>query len=310
MTIIATLTPVFLLVALGAVLRRVRFLPPDFFDGCAKLTYWIGLPSLLLVQIAASKYDATQSGRVFGVMLAASVAVVFVGAVTARLLHLEPTRRRTFIHTSFHCNTAFVGLPVVMYALAGAPNARDMLDVASMALAPMVPAINILSILVLRHGAAPGAGGLTWRVTKSIVTNPLVIACMAGIACAVLQVQLPTAAARGLDSLGRMALPLALLSIGAGLHVENIRGYLGAALVAALFNVALLPLIGWGLCRLLELSKTETLVALIFLACPTASSAYVYARQLAGDSEFAGRVIVLSTILSAGSLWAVLYWFM
>lgn len=49
-------------------------------------------------------------------------------------------------------------------------------------------------------------------------------------------------------------------------------------------------------------------VALIFLACPTASSAYIYTRQLKGDPEFAGNVILLSTLLSAPMLWLVPYW--
>jgi predicted permease len=50
------------------------------------------------------------------------------------------------------------------------------------------------------------------------------------------------------------------------------------------------------------------LVGLIFLACPTASSAYIYARQLKGDPAFAGNVILISTLISAPALWLVLAW--
>jgi hypothetical protein len=105
-----------------------------------------------------------------------------------------------------------------------------------------------------------------------------------------------------------MALPLALLSIGAGLSMRNIRDGFGAAILAAAFNVIALPLAGFALCRFWGLTFGETLLALIFLACPTASSAYIYARQLKGDPEFAGNVILLSTLLSAPALWLVLAW--
>jgi predicted permease len=55
--------------------------------------------------------------------------------------------------------------------------------------------------------------------------------------------------------------------------MRNIRDGLGAALLAAAFNVAVLPLAGGLLCRMGGLSPEETLLTLIFLACPTASSA-------------------------------------
>jgi len=42
------------------------------------------------------------------------------------------------------------------------------------------------------------------------------------------------------------------------------------------------------------------------MACPTAASTFIYAREMGGDYRFAGNVIVLSTLMATVSLWIVL----
>ncbi len=93
---------------------------------------------------------------------------------------------------------------------------------------------------------------------------------------------LPVALSRSLGSLGGMALPLALLSIRAGLTLRNIRDGLGAA---SWPRPSMLRSCRWRAASLPDgvSHPEETLLTLIFLACPTASSAYIYARQLHGD---------------------------
>jgi len=308
MHVINALAPVFVLVFVGFLLLRLNFADDHFFQISAKFAYWIGLPSLLFKNIAETRLSLADAWRTFAVMAAASLLIASLGAFAARCLRLTDRRRKTFIHTSFHCNTAFVGLPVILYALNAHPQGRTLADMASMAVAPMIPVFNIMSVIVMRDTEKGNKKALATAVVRKIVTNPQVLSCLAGLAVAFAGYQLPLALSRSLGSLAGMALPLALLSIGAGLSMRNIRNGFGAALLAALLNVGLLPFTGYLLCRLWGLTAGETLVALIFLACPTASSAYIYARQLKGDPEFAGNVILMSTLISAPVLWLVLYW--
>lgn len=307
MYIINILAPVFIMVALGTVLTRTGFLEAAFFSGCTKLTYRIGLPSLLLYKIANAHFDISRSGKITLVMIAASIIVAAVSAAISSLLPVTSEKRKTFIHTSFHCNTAFVGLPVIIYALG---SDSQLSNIASMAVAPMIPFINIMSTVILK-GESLTRDRKTWSVMlKNIVTNPLVIACLIGIIISLSGFRIPQAVNRGLESLGKMALPLALLSIGAGLKVNHLREQFPVVLLASIFNVIVLPAAGYLFARYAGLGENEMLIALIFLACPTASSAFIYARELQGDPEFAGNVILTSTIISAVSLSLVLYLFM
>jgi malate permease and related proteins len=309
MQIVNILAPVLLLVLLGFLLRKFSVFEISFFKNCAKLTYWIGLPALLFMKIAYAEADFGTSWKISLVMMTAIAAVGLIAAVVTRLFTHDHRRRRTFVLTSFYSNTAYVGLPVILYALSIGTGNSKLIDAASMAVAPMIPFVNLLSIIVMGSSREAGkrlAFSGILKILKKIVLNPLIIACVSGLLVSVLDIPLPNLLIRSLDSLGNMALPLALLSIGAGLSFGSLKGTVFPTVTAALFNVFLLPLFGYLFSRYFGLSDSYTLIALIFLACPTAAATFVYAREMDGDHIFAGNVIVLSTLFSTLSLGLVL----
>ncbi len=312
MQIVNILAPVLLLVLLGFFLRKISIFEVSFFKNCAKLTYWIGLPALLFMKIAYAEADFGSSWKISLVMMAAIASVGLIAAVIARLFTQNHRRRRTFVLTSFYSNTAYVGFPVILYALSICSGNNRLIDAASMAVAPMIPFVNLFSIIVMGSGKASGklaVRGLL-KILKRILLNPLIIACLSGLLISAMDITLPNLLTRSLDSLGNMALPLALLSIGAGLSFGSLKGTIFPTVTAALLNIFLLPLIGYLFSRYFGLSDSYTLIALIFLACPTAAATFVYAREMDGDHVFAGNVIVLSTLFSTLSLGLVLALFL
>jgi predicted permease len=72
--------------------------------------------------------------------------------------------------------------------------------------------------------------------------------------------------------------------------------------------VALTPLLGLACARLLGIDGPALVIALLFLACPTAVASYVMADQLGGDAELAGRIVILATLLSGPALAVVILW--
>jgi predicted permease len=309
MSVINILAPVFLLVCLGVLLKNSGFMNEDFFEQCAKFTYWIALPALLFYKISYAEFDLNATWRISAAMIISSIIIAVAAWALSFFLKLENNLKKTFIQTSFHCNTAFVGLPVIMYVVSGGIGDAKLTDAASVALAPMIPVISIMSIIVMGGKSDGGKIHKILSFIKNVYKNPLVIACLSGVFMYTFKLELPSAINRGISALTPVALPLALISIGASLKFKNAKGDLILALTAAGCNVIILPLVGVLICRFLELTRDETLVALIFLACPTASSSYIYARQLNGDAHFAGKVIVISTIISILPLLALLlFW--
>jgi len=307
MHVLDTLAPVFLVIALGAALRRGGFFSDAFVRGTNRLVYWVGLPCLLF-RFLARATDLGGGGAVAGVVLGGMVACVVAAYGATWLLRLPAERVGTLVQGAFRANTAYVGLSVVSLAHPGAAQERAM-QLGVIVLAATAPVYNVAAVAVLlasRHRFGVRTVG---RLAGGIVTNPIIVACAAGLAFALLVrpagVLLPQVIDQSLAWIGQFALPLALLGIGAALATTRIRGRTAPALTAASIKVGLGPAVGAGLVVLLGLGPVEARVALIMLACPTATASYVLADQLDGDGPLAAAIVVASTVLSMLSLGAV-----
>jgi len=144
-------------------------------------------------------------------------------------------------------------------------------------------------------------------MVESIVTNPLLLSGLSGLAIGLAGIPLPAYLDRSLEILGDSAVPIALLCIGGSLSVARLTGHRSRIVAAAVLKVAVAPAVVMVLASLARLNPVEQRIALIFAASPTAAAAYVMARQMGGDAALASGSIALSTILSAFSLAAALW---
>lgn len=294
--ILGTLVPVFLLIALGALLQRARFFADGVVAGLNRLTYWIGLPTLVFVSLSTAEPGTGRPLRLLVVMLAATLVVMAVAWALARWLGVQPADRGTFVQAGFRGNLAFVGLPVVM-VLPGVPRTAAILLIA-----PMILFYNLFAVVVLsasRHGADFRALPTTVR---EILRNPIIWASAAG-ACWYIngwEVWAPLMTALG--QLARMAVPLALLCIGTALVATPLRGAGARVAAAALTKGVLSPLAALGLGWLAGVDREGLRLLLVLAACPTAAVSFTMVRELGGDEVLAARAIVASTLVSAGAL--------
>jgi predicted permease len=295
-TVFQTLAPVFLTIALGTLLRRWRFLPDTFFDGLNQLAFWVCLPCHLFHEIARCSVTGGEALRTIGLLVLAIPPTLLVAWLLSRLLRVAPASRSAFLQGAIRGNLAYVGLPVIAYALAANHKAPAL---AALILAPLTPLYNVISVLLL---APRQAGGTFWQRSQptllAIITNPLILACLAGLAACWGRLTLPEAVNKTLSLLGNAGLPTALLALGASLQFERIRGHFLPATAAALTRVAAGPLIGLGLITWAGLTSEYRTIALLYLACPTAVASYVMADRMGADKELAGAIVVLSTVYS------------
>lgn len=304
MQVLNSLAPVFLIIAVGVLLGKTEFLSAPSFEGLNKLTYWVGLPCLLFYKIATAVYSGGTAGLIFLVVLVGMTATVLMGYIMAWVLKVPALAVGTFVQAAFRGNLAFIGLPVIIYLSEGADSliGADVEMLGILVMAPIVPIHNIISVTVLllsQHELKR----MSWRkVLRPAVTNPLLLASLAGGLIALLSWHLPFWISRTTETIGRMSLPLALIGIGGSLGVVRIRGSIGLAFCASILKTVFAPLIGLLTSRIVGLGAEESRIALIYLACPTAVASYVVASQLGGDSRLAASSVALSTILSVFAL--------
>jgi len=111
-----------------------------------------------------------------------------------------------------------------------------------------------------------------------------------------------------LDILSGLALPGALLAVGAQLQIEGLRADLRPAVVVAALKLGAVPALGWLALSLAEVDAGSLLVGVFLLAAPTAVVSAAIAQEMGGDAELARATIVASSLASFPSyiVWALL----
>lgn len=306
MTILNTILPVFVIIAAGFVLRWRRFFGTDFADGISRLTYWVGLPALLFYKTASSRYSMGDIGVLFAIVMSGMLAAALIAVLAARLLRLKGKQTGIMVQGALRGNLVYIGIPIIMYSLAGQDGAAEAESMIVIVIALTVPVYNICSVIALLAGLHQFDRASIRRMLIGIISNPLLLASLAGISYNLLFDGLHPIAYRTLDAIGQMALPLALISIGATLYQERIgRNFLPTAIAAAA-KVFISPLAGLLAAILIGANPLQTRLGLLLLACPTAISSHILAEQIVGRQNLSASIVILSTLLSMLSFTIVL----
>ena len=168
----------------------------------------------------------------------------------------------------------------------------------------IIPIINILAVSTLswyseKKVSLPQRMGLT---AKALISNPLIIACISGIVYWKLIGGFPVF----IDNTFRLAsfvtLPLALFSIGGALTLSSMKDHFKLSLVACVFKLAILPLVGYLFLNAFDATGISFKVGMIYFTLPTSTALYILSSQFSSDTQLASAAIALSTILSFISL--------
>ena len=301
------LGPIFLLVALGAALQRGGFFGAGAITCLNRLCYWVALPGLIVASLmrggpGAGMGWAAWEGNLLGVLGGVTVALAAAGWVVAAALRLEWRARGTFTQAFFRGNLAFVGLPILLKFPGLAPQRVLLL------LAPMMILYNLLAVGVLVV-SWQGAGQVSWRtVVAEWLRNPILWASVLGGVAYSCGWVLPSPFDETATLIGKMAVPLALVTIGAVLTSLPTGAWCASAWVAMAGKNLLSPLVGWVVAAALGISGVERLLILVALACPTAVASYTMAEAMGGDEALAAQTVVGSTVGSAAVLAFLLAW--
>jgi len=298
--VIEILSPLLLLVLLGLLLARLKFLGRDFMADLNKLVFWVALPALLFRSVTHAETPSPATLSLLGLLLLGTAFIATAGWIGARLLKMPHTCSGTLAQSAFRGNLTYIGIPVLTYALEESSGRRETFATAVIVMALMMAFYNILAVVVLSNGAKSKS---PWRTAlRSIFTNPLLLSGMAGFPLAVTQTHLPIFLDRALETLGGVAVPIALLCIGGSLAHARLGARIGGITTAALLKTMVLPIFVYLAAPLFGINGDDLRVALVFAACPTAAASFVMVQQMNGDEPLASGAIVLSTILAGVSI--------
>lgn len=300
--IAAALAPILVLILLGLALKRARFMPDEAWVGIERLTYYVLFPALLVRSLGRQSLLGVPWPEILGVVVGV-LAIVAGGLIVAH--RLRPTGDGPAFTSIFQGGVRFN--TYIALALAQSFYGGEGLALAAVAAGFMIVLINLLCIVAFTVWGSR-ADLSRRRILRDILGNPLILACTVGWLLSLSGIGLPGVSADILEIIGRAALPLGLLAVGAALRPQALHGHLVPIAVASVAQFIAKPLLATGLATAVGLQGAAAGVLVIAFMTPTASSAYILARQLGGDTAAMASIITFQTLLAfaAMPMWALL----
>lgn len=296
------LIPVFFLILLGGCLRYLEFPGVEFWREAERLTYYLLFPALLFLKLSVMvTADLPLSGLVILLVSMLLIATLII-AVVGYIFKISGATFTSLYQGGIRFNT-YVGLAVVNGLLGS-----NGLAIAAVAVGIMIPTINLLCIAVFAHAGSNATKNLR-SIVSNIITNPLILACALGLLWNNLGWGLPDLLVSVLELLSATALPLGLLAVGAGVHFSALRNASTPFLLSSVIKLILVPALAYVLCLITGQESSVTMVIVILASLPTASSAYILARELGGDSQLMAAIITGQTLLAMLSMPLVIHFF-
>ncbi len=289
------LLPVLIVIVVGWAAANIPIIPREQWAGLDTLMYYILFPSLLVVALTATDLTALPFATL-GLALILSILTM-----AALCLLLRPLLASRFGVDGPGFTSIFQGATrwntTVAIAIAGFLYGAEGVALMSVAIVAMIPLLNVLCVSVLSWFAAATTPSPK-RIAIELAKNPLILACVAGIALNLGGVALPAGVAAALRLLGNAGLACGVLAVGAGLNLHSLRRPGVRLGVGTLLRLLLMPLFAAGFSALLGVSGTARGIAILAAAVPTASASYVLARKMGGDAKLMAEIVTLQTLLA------------
>ena len=294
MNIATTIIPIFAIIALGWFVRIKGFIQPEFLGPANRLVYYLAIPAMIFHEISKGSLSTQFDATVILITLLSVLAVFAVAWCVGLIWRIRHGELGTFIQASFHGNLGYIGLAVAYYSLGNDGFVR-----ASIIAGFIMILQNFLSVVALQFNSNDASTSKSKRdAVLRILGNPVILSALAGILFSSTGLKLPLVISRSLDILSGLALPMALILIGASLSFKLMRLKMFRIFSSSILKLVLLPGVGFFLFRLFDINLQDYLPGLILLASPTATLTYVMAREMNGDSDFAVAALSCCTLLS------------
>ena len=296
--VLSSLFPVFSLLLIGSLLKRLKLTNEMFLKLSDRLVYFIFFPVLLFWKIGGAEAGRFVNWNLCIAVLVSIAATYIISALALRLFNISDYKAGSFSQSCYRFNT-YIGMAIIFYAFG-----EEGIKYFGLLIGFAIPFINILAVstLIWYSGKTTSSGHRLGIFFKEIFTNPLVLACAAGLAYSRMIGSFPAYIDNTFRLMSAAALPLALISIGGALTMKGLRGNFSISTIGSIIKLFCLPLVGFFVLRELQVIGLPFKVGMIFFMLPTSASIYVLSSQLNSDTELASSAIVLSTILSFFSL--------
>lgn len=296
--------PFFLLIGTGWLAGRTRFFPAEATGWLTKFVFYFALSAMLF------RFAATlDMGRLFDpafalAYLCGSAGLWALGFAVARWRRQPLVTAAMEAHTAIIGNTGFLGVPMLVVLL-GERAIGPVLMVLTIDLVVFSTLITLIATCA-RQGRVRLA--TLWPLLRGIVSNPMIVSMLAGLAWGGLRLPMPAPLDEFLALLGASATPGALFAIGASL-ADRVAERMGPALWLGFAKLVLHPLaVGVAALAVFGVEPYAAGVMIAAASLPVAGNVYILAQYFGAAVQRVSAAILISTAASIATVPVVIHW--
>ena len=290
---ILSLLKIFLILIPGVYFGRKNIIDEKQCEGISSIVVNIAWPCLVItaLQMDFSESLLINSGLLAGAFVVASVLAYAVGIMLCRFLKTEAQITYLIIYMFLFSNTGFMGIPVceTLYGEEG------------VFYAALMDSLSDIFVFTVGTFLVKKSMGVTIKNNPKELITPGLISIFIGVSLFLLDIKLPAVLGETLATIGGITTPLAMFIIGYKLGKMKIKDMLGdrTAYIVSGFRLLVLPAVAllflWGFG--VEMT-TLTKVIAMQIAMPVATCTVIFVEQYKGNTAFASKCVLLSTLIS------------
>lgn len=314
---LSAVAPIVLMVVIGYFFKSIGLMDENFSTMANKLVFRAFMPVMLFVNIyKISDLSSIDLGFIGYAM--AALAVIFALCVPACIMITKKKDRRgVLMQASFRSGYSLIGIP-----LAGSLNGEEGIIAATLLSCVLIPTFNVLAVISLSaFGGEEGEKPTVRKIIKDIVTNPLIVGIVAAIICVVIRIPLghfgisfrlsdigPLFTV--LQYLSNLAIPLALLVLGAQFEFSAVAALKNEIIFGTLVRTVVVPALVLGVAYFGfggKFTPGHYATFIAAFATPVAVPSVPMVQEVGGDVTLAGQLVVWSTLVSAITVFLVTF---
>jgi len=296
--VISVTVPIFSIIAIGYLFRRKGIIRETAVPELNSIAYYLGLTALVFTSIV--KYDLKEIfniGIIKTLYLTFAIFIVIV-FLSIYFLKINNKAKGAMAVSSFRCNMAFVGIPIIISAFGDIAAAKTAIIIAF-----MTPVNVIFAIIFFKMLGGDGTRKNYGRIFLDFIRDPILIASVLGIVFSYFRLVIPDPIMNLLNILAGLAVPLALVTIGASFRFSHIKKNLRFLIPASFLKLLVEPFIAYFIGRyVFRMGALDVSIIVVLFAMPLAVAAYIMGKEYGSDSDFLSSSLIISTVSSAFTL--------
>ncbi len=289
--LISAVLPIALVALVGVWVGRMFTLERQTL---ARLSIYALVPALVLHSLAKTTLELGNAIAILIAFILHTALLYLLAVILGHLLKFSSDEKKSLIATTIFANVGNMGLPFVLFSLGEAGLERAIVYLVGSSLMTA----SVFPIVLKGEGVLKGL--------RYTVCLPVLWAAIAGLTLQGTDVILPIPIERGVTLLSDGAIPVALLMLGIQLS-ETPFVFGRYELMGAGLRLIVSPIVAFNIANLVGLTGIDRQVVVLQAAMPVAVNSLIWVTELGGDTVRVARTIVISTLLSLGTLPIVLW---